>query len=1421
MKPYFCLLTLLCFLFLSISGKAQEQFSSRYNLSYVTMENGLLHNFVDDIYKDSHGFLWISTAGGGLSRYDGYEFVNYNINTQGAKLKSNFIKACCEDDFGRLWIASDGGIDILDLPSRQIVIPQFVHGSFTSTLHHPVFNIMKDSKGNIWLYGRNTFYKILFTENGVISEVQTLSSISSSIQEVAMLDVDEDGQIWAGTGNQIFKLHSVGDGKLEAVLVDPVLAFEPDIQILALCLKENELWIGAETGLIRYNKSENIVKRYWYDGNNPRSLTQNHISDLAITAGKQLIVSTLRGLNVYNPVTDDFEQIMQDTRSHQQSLNSNFVNCVLVDGDIIWVGTETGGLNKFVPRQLSVRNYFHNKEDQYSISPNPVNAIYEDTKGDLWVGTVEGGLNKRIKNSERFAHFTEASAKLSHNSVSALVADEHNQLWVGTWGHGITIYDIDHPERGAKKHLSSWINNGMPINFVGSLCYDTINKVMWFGTSRGFYYYDYETDTVYSPFENEDLANTINSSLGAVVDRYGQLWMGCTDGVYVFYLQSRQNNKFTYTHLKYKLDDPTSRLGEKITSFHLDSDGTLWIGSNGGGLYKHIPNEDGTVGKFISYTTDHGLINNNVRGILEDKWKQLWISTNNGLSCFDPETAKFTNYTQNDGLPGNHFYWNACCSSQNGLLYFGTLEGLTGIDPNRITPRVLPNRVTLTRLSVMNQEILPDGKYIDKDIAIARALKLHESDKSFSLEFSALNYESPSTAVYSYRLDGFDDEWVNVPVSRRFASYTNLPAGKYTFQVKYLPDGVVTENSPVTTLQVVVRPFFYKTSWFISLMAIIAICLIAYIYLQRIFTLEKQKERLHRKVEERTHELNEQKLLLEEQTEELSRQNEVLVQQNEQITQQQAEIIAMSQKVQELTMDKISFFTNITHEFRTPITLIIGPIERALKLSYNPQVIEQLNFVERNSKYLLSLVNQLMDFRKVESGKMEIVKTMGNFTDFISSIIAPFELFAANRNIHLRKYIRLNSPEFLFDQDAMHKVITNLLSNGIKFTPDGGTVSLYITSFVDPKENTEKLYVCVRDTGTGIPEDDVLQIFDRFYQAQNHAKYPVYGQSGTGIGLYLCKHIVQLHGGVITAANNMKAGSNFRILLPIEREGEANTLNQLTETPLVVDEEKPQLPSHFVPGRLTILVVEDNADMRSFIRSILIEYYNILEAENGENALDILNRNNVDFIVSDLMMPVMDGIELSRRVKENFAISHIPFLMLTAKTAHEARIESYKIGVDAYLMKPFNEELLLTRIANIIDNRKRYQNRFMNKMDVSVLEMETESGDKKFLDKALKIMSENYKNSYYETSDLIEAMGVSKSLLNKKLQTLTGQSIGQFIRNYRLNLAHELIEKNKVTKSMNISEIAYEVGFNDPKYFTRCFTKRFMVPPSVMMEDSE
>ena len=1405
MKRHSLLFALFIFLS-SLSMQAEEtagKWSERYNVTAITMDEGLPHNFVDDILKDSQGFLWIATRGEGIARYDGYEFTAFNMGSTHTKLRSNFINKLCEDNFKRIWAVSEMGIDILDIQTMQTVQVADTKDKLISLCNRPSHLILHSKAGNIWVCSENNLFKITFDKQGNIRQIIKICEVPAGESVRTICEVED--YLWINYKDGIYRIKESAMEVQEPTFISSALQL-PGVSIQVICRKENEIWIGSAQGLFRYNMDTELMKHYMYDPNDNNSLSQNFITDIAETGEHTMLVATLKGINLYNALTDNFERINKDTGEGeivQNTLNCDFVNCLLTDGDIIWVGTEVGGLNKMSRRMLLVQNYYHIPTIPGSLSQNPVNAIYEDPSGVLWVGTVEGGLNRRAPGSNTFEHYTtDAPAHLSHNTVSCFTSDNDGRLWIGTWGGGIGWIDMKNPQNKQFHHIEIPEYGDFSWGWAGSICYDHLNNAIWVGTSTNIYVYDLKTQTLTEPFKGMNLGG-IEGCTGYYIDKDNHLWLGLTEGLCRIDLSSLKAPRLIYQLWRIKLDEPESKLKERVTYITQSKDGTLWIGSNGYGFYKSSPTENGEY-TFRSFTTEDGLINNSVRCISEDKEGYLWITTTNGLSRFNPNNNSFFNYTRKDGLLSNQFYWNAICRAANGDLYVGSTKGLSVVKPVIDTNPKEAVPLAFTHVRVANEERLYTNG----------TLQLHERDKSLYIEFAALDYDASTFANYYYRLKGFDDKWIKVPANRRQAAYTNLRPGNYTFELRYAPDGKQWLEE-MAELHIAVSPYFYKTIWFILSILVLLSFLIYKVLSWRLRSLKEQQEILHIKVEERTRELEEQKKLLSTQASELYRQNQLLKQQNEKMTKQKGQLIQMSKKVQELTVDKLAFFTNITHEFRTPLTLIVGPIERALKLSYNPQVIEQLHFVERNSKYLLSLVNQLMDFRKVESGKMEIVRNPGNFAKLLNELLVPFDAYASERGITIERRFRLPSCEIMYDEDAMHKVIVNLIGNALKFTPKGGQITIYATPF--RQEEQEKLFICIRDTGPGLPEEEIDKVFNRFYQSQNKTHSSINGQSGTGIGLYLCKRIVQLHGGSICAKNNQSKGCSFRILLPLQY-ADADSLPAPTEQ-VKEPVESPLALQPATNGKLTILVVEDNKDMRAYIRSILAEYYNVLEASQGEEALTVLQSQNVDFIVSDLMMPVMDGMELSRRVKSNFAISHIPFLMLTAKTSNESRIESFRIGVDEYLLKPFDDTLLLARISNILENRKRFQQKFSYSMDVDALNIEKESSDKKFLDKAMQIVKENYKNSYYEISDFIEAMGVSKSLMNKKMQNLTGQSAGQFMRNYRLNLARELIIRNRLTHNMNISEIAYEVGFNDPKYFTRCFTKHFGTTPSSMMEN--
>ena len=1398
----------LCILIFAPVLHSQNSVVSKYIFNSLTVAESLPHNFIDDLYKDNQGFIWISTGGGGLVRYDGYEFLTLNVNSTPISLKSNYIRKVSEDNFNRLWVISNMGIDVINLLTMQRSSVSGGNESMRNLENISAQSVIKDRDGSIWIMSVEKIHKIDFDKKGNILRIISSENIRGETPHSFTTIHEIDNSIYAGSNGIIYLVSTSQNGKLAFRQLNEALNFGESTFISSILKKDNTLWIATDNGLYRFEINSSNLIHYVHSESDPNSISQDMVTNLAFFDNGTLVIGTLRGLNFYDPEKNNFTRLMAKS-GNKQTISNDFINSLLSDNGVLWIGTESGGINRMMLPKLITRNYIYNADNSNSISSNPVNAIYEDKNGDMWLGTVEGGLNRKPKGSNSFIHYTTSNTNLSHNSVSSLEMDGNNNLWAGTWGGGINILNINRLSK------PSFTQMNFPSQYIAVLKYDSLNNGMWVGTNRDILFYDIEAQKLIRPI-TEPSFQRIWGTLGCLIDENNNLYMGTSEGLAIVRLNfyNRKTSTFRAVNFTGNGEKIAPLFMRNITSMFLSSDKSIWIGSNGYGICKMMRSKSGY--KLQFFDKEHGLAHNTVFGIVEDENGLIWISTGHGLSCYNPSSNHFANYTTNDGLISNQFYWNAFYKSPaNKNIYFGSNEGLTELFGTQQYYTSNTGKIVFTKLQILNKPVwYGNNRYLKNDIAYAEKVKLHEKDKSFSIEFAALGCDNPSTVTYEYRLLGFDEKWINTGADRRFITYTNLRPGKYTFQVRAMSRGNEQMNE-TAHIQIVVRPYFYKTGWFLTLLFLLILWGIYRIYKWRIKSLKSQQELLQQKVERRTRELQIQKKTLEEQADELIKQNEMLASQNKKIDKQRKQLIEMSAKVQESMTDRISFFTNITHEFRTPITLITGPIERALKLSTNPKVIEQLRFVSQNSRHLLSLINQLMDFRKIESDKMDILPKKGNIINYMEEILLPFDSYTSERGINIRRIYRIDTPEIIFDDEAIRKLVTNLLSNAIKFTPDNGSITLYVSKLQDVQSMQEKLYINLKDNGFGIDEHEMEQIFERFYQSKKHEKLSVSGQSGTGIGLYLCQKIVELLGGTIKAKNNRGGGASFRVLLPLVR-GNTDMPTEIKEYKNVPDAgvDNQVTAPYLRDAKSTILVVEDNADMRKYICSILSDQYKILEAENGEEALHLLKSRTIDFVVSDLMMPVMDGMELSKQVKSDFAISHIPFLMLTAKSNVETRISSYKSGVDEFLAKPFDADLLLARITNMLEARRNYQRKFSMNMDLKELNFSEESADEKFIRQALDIVKKNYKNPDYEVTDFIKEMGVSKSLLNKKMNILTGQPAVQFIRNYRLTVAHELILKQK--GNLNISEIAFEVGFNDPKYFTRCFTRYFGIAPSMV-----
>ena len=830
-------------------ARAQARFEDGYLRSTLSMENGLPCNFIDDVCQDSAGFLWLATSGGGLCRFDGYDLLTFSA-TSGTSLKSNFVRNVCEDRFHRLWIASEGGLDLLDLGTLDpLDLPDPALEAFGDQL---CSFLTLDAAGNLWIKTGKTLVCVSFDEEGDVREVLEFTHEGLSPTNFVFEDVDGDGTVWAGLEGRLYKIGAGPNGALKAEPILPGFQFGEQTYLSDFLPAGQGIWISTENGLYFVNRRTGEWKRYAHDPRDPRSLTQNFITGLARTGDGETVAVSLHGLNLFNPVTDDFERI-----------GGEVINCIKVNGDQILLGTETTGLQTFIPKQLSVNNFRNDELDPRTLAPGAVNAVFQEPDGRLWVGTVEGGLSVREPGSLEFSHLTRERDGLIHNSVSEFCLLPQDRMLVGTWGGGIDIVSTRKPYR-VLEHL---LPGDTRLDYIGSLDYDPTSGLLWIGANRGVYFYDLTTRVLTPALDDQ-----ASGCIGSCLDASGRLWIGCREGLYAFDLRKRaEDGSFPATLYAYKLDAPESGVREMICCIIEAADGSLWLGSNGNGVYQGVRGGGDHIA-FKGYSTRDGLSNDRVRGLAEDAAGHIWVSTEHGLNVLDPASGRITPYFREDGLASTQFHWNNACRGTDGLLYFGQAEGLSAVDPARTVARTMDGPLRLTGVRIGERQLR--NPYL-------KQVRLHERDRSILFQFALLSPAARRQYTYEYRLEGFEKGWTRLNGDRHEASYSALPSGEYQFVIRAIPRSGNAEKE--LTLEVDVRPYFYKTWWFKLLVAALLAAMAYGILTWRTRALIRQQELLQRTVAERTREISAQKKLVEQKADELARQNVVLRHQNEEL----------------------------------------------------------------------------------------------------------------------------------------------------------------------------------------------------------------------------------------------------------------------------------------------------------------------------------------------------------------------------------------------------------------------------------------------------------------------------------------------------------------------------------------------------------
>lgn len=1367
----------LVFIFLFVVGwsiivSAQQE---KINFTSLTTKDGLSTNSVIAILKDRYGLIWFGTEDG-LNKFDGTNFTVYrNKPGDTTSLQANEILSLHEDKKGNLWVGTSGGSLSLYDRKRDAFINFPANEAPNSIKNNVIRSICSDYLGRIWIahFGG---VNILDPVTKRITDFSLTSKHAGSFKTISGMYVLEDSQrqIWIGTSEGLFR-HNLKTKTLtrfvhsnqnhSSLISNYINTIAED--------KKGNIWVGTNEGLSMLKSGTNYFTNYRKSSDNDRTLNSNFINSIAVE-GDSLWIGTDEGLNILDTRTGEFATYKHNFRDIY-SLNSKTVRSVYIDRQgIYWLGTVSGGVNKY-DKNLNLFNFVQsNVFDEKGLNAPIVTSFAEDHKGNVYVGTDDGGLSLFDPNTRLFRHFNIRSGRNSTNhnlTILSLKMSRKNQLIIGTYSDG--LFQLN-PASGRYQQLLQGTGvKDLNANDIYCIEEDR-NGNIWVGTNgAGINVLNSALEVIVRYTPDPKNANDHKLPINGFIrdlkeDRDGNIWIATHGGgIAVFYPAT---GKFTvYNTQNSQLPD------DKIRSILEDRRGLIWIGTFGGGLSLFNKKTK----SFTILSEKDGLANNTVHELLEDKKGVIWASTNKGISSIDADTKKIYNYDYHNGIQKNNFVRGAGLRLSNGELYFGGLEGFNYFNPEHLKKNNNIPPVLITDLRVSNQSVTASEKGpIQVHISVAREIHL-DYKQNFALSFVGLNFTSPEQNLYAYKLEGFDKDW-NYVGSANTAAYTNLDPGEYVFRVRAGNNEGIW-NTEGTSIKIYVHPPFWRTVYAYAFYLLLVIALVLYLRhkgiqkLNRKFALEQ--ERIHAEQERKE-----------------------------------------AERVHQLDRLKIKFLTNLSHEFRTPISLILGPVDKLLSQQKDEQSSGQLHMIRRNAKRLLNLVNQLLDFRKMEEQELKLHASEGELVSFVKEVADSFKDLSERKKIDFDFTSRIDQFYSLFDHDKIERILFNVLSNAFKFTLQGGKISLELE-----EDNTSDPYqkwisIKVRDTGIGIPEDKKEQIFERFFQ--NPTAAAILNQ-GTGIGLSITKEFVKMHGGTIEVDSEPAKGTTFTIHLPFvpleappgnsmeaPQETEPNNQSEPIEIPSEAFYEIEQLKSK--SEMPSILLVEDNDDFRFYLKDNLRLQYKVLEAANGKEGWQKALAHHPQLIVSDISMPYMDGIELSRKIKSDKRTSHIPVILLTALTGEEDQLKGLETGANDYITKPFNFELLNAKIKNLLLLNSTLKNTYSKQIKVLTPEIKIESEDERLLNQIMLYLEENLTNPQLSVEELSKHVGMSRSSLYSKLLEITGQTPVEYIRSVKLDKAAVLLEKS----DMNIAQVAYSVGFSTPNYFARSFKTKFNMLPS-------
>lgn len=1327
-----------------------------------SVHDGMPNNHVLDITQDSKGFIWVGTTYG-LARFDGYNFKTFeNKPNDSTSLSSDQITCIFEDSKNNLWVGTTYGLNRL-----QINGDRFDHyfqkaGDFQSLAFNSITKIF-EADGDLWIGTKDGTLHLWDPKSNRFIRVATIPG-----DQLSEMIYDQKSRIWVGMkdGSGVFVI----DKKSGKLISHEINQLTRGLRIFSLFLKDNELWIGSGTGLFRYREGSGKLVSFEEIFPDQRSIKKpsNIFFDIYESKDGKLLVGTDGGGLL---ILDLFNKSFSWNDTFASGLNSLAITRVFQDKDgVFWLGTVNAGLGRERKLESIVTHYTFDKGNETGLSGNFVTSIHESKNGNIWIGLDQGGVNYFDRQKGKFVHYIhdpDDARSLPENIVNRVYEDAQGDLFAGTYQKGFGIL-----KKGSSSFEPIWNtpNSNSPSHFIRDFLEDSQGD-FWIGTvTGGLVKYDKTTGKWWdaSKLYEEIQGLTSNHIISLSEDSDQNIWIGTIFGLNQWNRKSRELKTWIQVD-----EDVNSLLGNMILCLFEDSSGQLWIGTDQG-LNKYLPEQ----GIFERFGIEKGLPSKGVKTILEGNPGELWTGTSRGIYKFDQKDKTFEPLNIEGGNLVQSYSWGGL-QSKDGTLWFGTTSGIYSFHPKNIKKNPIPPNVYISELSLNNQVVVVGEEVspLTKSLEDTETMELDYAQSNvISFKFTALNFVNPSKNQYAYIMEGFEDDWTTSG-NQRVATYTNLNPGTYTFRVRASNnDGVWNQEG--ASLKITILPPWWKTTpalflWFFLLI------LIAF----GIWYSERLRLKLRHKLK----------------IAELEKEKEI-----------------------EISQAKAQFFTNISHEFKTPLTLILGPLERMVQdQQINKGIRLRLRTIEKNAKRLLDLVTQFLDFRKLEEGKLFLQAKSQDIVHFAKETVRLFEDQAQEKKIRLDFIAEEESLLVWFDERKLDKVLFNLLSNAFRHTLEGGKIDVTVRRLDSNWKPCVEIFV--EDSGVGIPASEQSLIFERFYQVDPSS-------SGTGIGLALSKSLIKLHHGEILLESTPGKGSCFTIQLPLGNEhlkpeemvaisDLENPDNKVTSSKTIIKEEESLQVEYSSQREIsTILLVEDDLELSSFIQQVLKDHdFDVLTAADGQEGLDKAIRNAPDLIISDVLMPKLNGFDLSSQLKSNFMTSHIPLILLTSLSEEEDYLKGFEVGIDQFITKPFSERILISRIKGLLANRRKLHDFFQIKTSLDERELQMTAADELFLEKTLKIIDDNIENPDFNVESLAQEMAMSRSVFFKKMKSFVGLAPNEFIQIVKLKKAEAMLIK----QGLKVSEVAFQLGFTNPKTFRTQFKKFYGQTPTDYIQNHQ